>query len=206
MGDVAKEGSMGAALRAITSIGVVGTLAGGAIALAQVPGIQNTSATGDAGNSATATEGLRSLLDQSAKLHAAIDAARASIAEGSATADDESSSASAPAKESALESVHSHPKPSRSPQVAGTQDAAPTKADRDDPPGSTAEAAADPTSAPSADPSDGDDQPVQVAPRPAVTPIPITPTSVPSETPTFTRSPRPSPTWTRTRQPGGGDD
>lgn len=74
---------MGTRLQVVAAIAVVGSVAGGGVALANVPSAQQTAATASQpGDNNGQT--LQSLLEQSAKLHAEIESARQSLTQASA--------------------------------------------------------------------------------------------------------------------------
>lgn len=76
---------MGTKLQVVAAMAVVGSVAGGGVALAHVPAVQQTAATASQPSDSSG-QTLQSLLDQSAKLHAEIDDARQALAQASADA------------------------------------------------------------------------------------------------------------------------
>lgn len=74
---------MGTRLQIVAALAVVGSVAGGGVALAHVPAVQQTAATTSQPSDASGPT-LQSLLEQSAKLHAAIESARAGLAQAGA--------------------------------------------------------------------------------------------------------------------------
>lgn len=186
---------MGIRLRVLTSITAVGSMVGGGVALAHVPGVQPTAAT--AGQSSAASgQTLQSLLAQSAQLHAAIESARQGLAHANESAQpspipDPTAGQRAERHKNAGAQVSPHPAthaPAVNPQPSEVADD--DRDGHDDGDG---------------DNTGSDDSTTPAAPTFAETDEPSRDPS-PTASPTRTRSPRPSPTWTRTSPPGGGDD
>lgn len=199
---------MGIGLRVLTSIAAVGSMVGGGVALAHVPGVQQTAATtGQAADASGQT--LQSLLAQSSQLHAAIEIARQGLAQGNDST--QPSLTPTPAAHQRTDrhtntgpQVTAHPSthaPALNPRPTvvadvdgdGRDDGHDADGDGD----STGSAAATTPAAPTFAETD--------EPSRSATPT-VSQTASPTASPTHTRSPRPSPTWTRTRPPGGGDD
>lgn len=106
---------MGTKLQVVAAMAVVGSVAGGGVALAHVPAVQQTAATASQ-PSDTNGQALQSLLAQSAKLHAEIERAREGLTQPSADA------ATAPRPSASTDD--STPEPAEHPQAAPTTAAA----------------------------------------------------------------------------------
>lgn len=190
---------MGIRLRVLTSITAVGSMVGGGVALAHVPGVQQTAVTAAQSTDASG-QTLQSLLAQSAQLHAAIESARQGLAQGDNSAQPSLRPSEAAGKrtdrhKNAGPQVTAHPSthaPAANPQPSGVADG--DGDGRDDGDGHDDGDGAGPIAATTS-----------AAPTFAETDEPSRSPS-PTASPTHSRSPRPSPTWTRTRPPGGGDD
>ena len=76
---------MSTKLQVVAAMAVVGSVAGGGVALAHVPAVQQTAATASQPTD-TSGQTLQSLLAQSAKLHAEIEGARQALAQANADA------------------------------------------------------------------------------------------------------------------------